>query len=96
MITAFTSEYMQESPDGCQISQTYLSLISCLQYIQDLNINEDSVRNSTEYIDLNDYDNPQNVTQRGDSRSSVYNSNILDQSMTGAGISNLIKDTTRR
>lgn len=30
MITAFTSEYMQESPDGCQISQTYLSLISCL------------------------------------------------------------------
>ena len=40
MITAFASEYMQESPDGCEISQTYLSLISCLQYIQDLHIDE--------------------------------------------------------
>ena len=58
MITAFTSEYMQESPDGCQISQTYLSLISCLQYIQDLNISEDSMRASTEYMDINEFDNP--------------------------------------
>ena len=33
MITAFASEYMQESPDGCEISRTYLQLISTLQYI---------------------------------------------------------------
>lgn len=51
------------------------------------------MRNSTEYIDLNEYDDPNNATQ---SRSSIHTSNILDQSMTGAGISNLIKDTTRR
>lgn len=30
LITAFASEYMQESPDGCEISQAYLSLYSCL------------------------------------------------------------------
>ena len=40
LITAFASEYMQESPDGCEISQAYLSLYSCLQYLLDLDIDE--------------------------------------------------------
>lgn len=31
---------MQESPDGCEISQAYLSLFSCLQYIKDCEIDE--------------------------------------------------------
>lgn len=41
LITAFASEYMQESPDGCEISQAYLSLFSCLQYIRDCDIDND-------------------------------------------------------
>lgn len=41
LITAFASEYMQESPDGCEISQAYLSLYSCLQYLKDLDVDEE-------------------------------------------------------
>jgi len=33
LITAFASEYMQESSDGCEISRTYLQLIACIQYL---------------------------------------------------------------
>lgn len=43
LITAFASEYMQESPDGCEISQAYLSLYSCLQYLLDLDIDREGV-----------------------------------------------------
>ena len=42
LITAFASEYMQEGQDGCKISQVYLQLIACQQYLErvDLNIDE--------------------------------------------------------
>ena len=33
LITAFTSEYMQESSDGCLMSKTYLQLLSTLTYL---------------------------------------------------------------
>ena len=33
LITAFSSEYMQESPDGCSISQTYIQFLSTITFI---------------------------------------------------------------
>lgn len=63
MITAFASEYMQESPDGCEISRTYLQLISTLQYIQELTIDEQSVQTmNTEYMDIGEMDNPESAS----------------------------------
>jgi len=38
LITAFSSVYMQESPDGCLISETYLSLLASLMIIKSLDI----------------------------------------------------------
>ena len=105
MITAFTSEYMQESPDGCQISQTYLSLLSCLQFIQNLNIEEHSQFGSTEYMDINDYNNidsnttftksPNMSSNKKQVDSKIFSDNILDQSITGVGLNNLIEDNAR-
>lgn len=58
MITAFASEYMQESSDGCEISRTYLQLISTIQYIQDLTVEEYSAHTTnTEYMDICEIDN---------------------------------------
>ena len=33
LITAFTSEYMQESSDGCLMSQTYMQFLGTLTYL---------------------------------------------------------------
>lgn len=39
LITAFSTEYMQESPDGCLISETYLNLIACFLSLKQLDHN---------------------------------------------------------
>ena len=44
LITAFASEYMQEGQDGCKISQIYLQLIACHQYLERLEFNLDDIR----------------------------------------------------
>mmetsp|Transcript_17368 Transcript_17368/g.29210 ORF Transcript_17368/g.29210 Transcript_17368/m.29210 type:complete len:574 (+) Transcript_17368:90-1811(+) len=40
LITAFTSQYMQESDDACLISQTYLQLIACQAYLESISLEE--------------------------------------------------------
>ena len=38
LITAFASEYMQESSDGCAMSKTYLQLIGTLTYLSEMDL----------------------------------------------------------
>lgn len=38
LITAFSTEYMQESEDGCQISETYLNLIASFLIIKNVEV----------------------------------------------------------
>ena len=40
LIKAFSTEYMQESPDGCLISETYLSLIASFLNVKSLDNNK--------------------------------------------------------
>lgn len=52
LITAFTSEYMQEGPDGCLISQTYLQLIACFRWIESMDVSRLGFEENDEYVDL--------------------------------------------
>jgi len=71
MITAFASEYMQESPDGCIISETYLNLIAGLHVIISLDINE---------LRKPDYD------LASERHNSLNESDLHDQSVFGLGL----------
>ena len=85
LITSFASEYMQEGPDGSQISQTYLQFIACLRYLDYMDIasfmEQDNARrtgSAYEMIDILD------ANKSGDSiNDSVNESTNGDQSMLG-------------
>ena len=52
LITAFTSDYMQEGPDGCLISQTYLQLIACFRWIESMDLSRMTQDDNDSYVDL--------------------------------------------
>jgi len=55
LVTAFTSEYMQEGEDGCEISRTYLSLIACFRYLESLDVVEGMERQRDPSIAQNNF-----------------------------------------
>jgi len=72
---------MQESPDGCLMSNTYLQIQGCFTYLADMDLNTLKQKNSTgAHYDIDDPD------MRGGE--SPYN-NPLDESIIGMG--NIIK-----
>ena len=98
LITAFTSEYMQQAADGCQMSQTYLQLLACTQFVQETNVAPDDspFLTDNDYMDINDMNNQNNSSVSGSPfiGSTGRATPSMDKSYTG--ISRLLKATQKQ